>query len=169
MVQIREAKIEDSERLLKYLAKLLSEPDHCSPSLPGEFQRSLSEQRKILQTFQDEPNSIYLIAEDDSQIIGELNLKGYQRLALKHGTFLGMSVNREHRKQGIGKALLEYALNWAKATQLIERVELAVLASNESAIKLYHSNGFVEEGRRKRMVKIGDYYIDDILMVKILQ
>ena len=169
MVQIRQAQTKDAAKLRHYLLRLMSETDHNSPTLPGEFQRTVEEQEKILQAFSNEQNSCYFLAEIDSELVGELNLRGYQRAALQHGCFLGMSVTSQYRRKGIGQALLAQALAWAESLERIERVDLAVLATNIGAIKLYQENGFIEEGRRKHFVKLPSGYVDDILMVKFLK
>ncbi len=45
------------------------------------------------------------------------------------------------------------------------KVELQVRSSNERAIALYRSLGFVEEGRKTRRLKIGpNKYLDDLYM-----
>jgi len=56
-------------------------------------------------------------------------------------------------------------LGWARSDPRVEKVELQVRSSNEPAIGLYRSLGFVEEGRKTRRVKIGPgEYIDDVYM-----
>jgi ribosomal protein S18 acetylase RimI-like enzyme len=41
--------------------------------------------------------------------------------------------------------LLQALVEWAEANPLIEKLRLAVLANNETAIGLYRKLGFVEE------------------------
>ncbi|MBC7983312.1 MAG: GNAT family N-acetyltransferase [Candidatus Obscuribacterales bacterium] len=98
--------------------------------------------------------------------LGELSCKGQQRAMLQHSAVLGMSVRRENRRQGIGKALVAHALEWVAHNQIIKRIELFVFATNQPAIKLYEQFGFAVEGRRSKAVKIDSEYIDDILMAK---
>lgn len=166
MLIIREAEISDAAALQQYLHQLMTESGH-SPIYPGEFKRTVAEQEDILKAFKSEQNSICFVADLDGAIVGEINLKGYPRRALRHGAFLGMSVAIAHRRKGIGQELLEYALSWAVANA-IERVDLTVLVSNKSAISLYERNGFIREGERKDFVKLPDGYVDDLLMVKFL-
>lgn len=81
-----------------------------------------------------------------------------------------MSVLKEFRNKGVGRALIEVILTWAQTHPTIEKVGLAVLATNERAIYLYKSLGFVEEGRRIKEIKIGsNNYVDDILMYKFVK
>ena len=56
---------------------------------------------------------------------------------------------------------------WAEAHPVIEKLCLAVFATNEPAIGLYRKLGFVEEGRRPREVKLApNQYVDDICMYR---
>ncbi len=80
-----------------------------------------------------------------------------------------MSVGREHRGQGIGTALLETLLEWARESPIIEKVGLSVLSKNRRAIGLYEKLGFVAEGRRSREVKLAPgEYLDDISMCRFV-
>src|SRR5437763_25882 len=75
---------------------------------------------------------------------------------------LGMGVKAGFRRKGIGKGLLKAALNQAFG-QGLERVEIEVFRSNDSAVRLYEAHGFLREG-----VKVGarklDGMSDDILL-----
>jgi ribosomal protein S18 acetylase RimI-like enzyme len=58
-----------------------------------------------------------------------------------------MMVARDRRGQGIGTALMEAAIGWARE-QGLHKLSLDVFAHNEAALALYRKLGFVEEGRR---------------------
>jgi RimJ/RimL family protein N-acetyltransferase len=68
------------------------------------------------------------------------------------------------RRQGVGTALLEQAVTWARATG-VRKLELHVFPHNEPAIRLYERFGFVREGYRKDHFRRGaSGYVDAILM-----
>jgi ribosomal protein S18 acetylase RimI-like enzyme len=58
-----------------------------------------------------------------------------------------MAVAREWRGRGVGAALLEAAIEWARERGL-HKLSLGVFAHNAAAIALYRKFGFVEEGLR---------------------
>jgi RimJ/RimL family protein N-acetyltransferase len=60
---------------------------------------------------------------------------------------IGMAIAREWRGRGVGSALMEAAIDWAR-TQGLHKLSLGVFAHNAAAIALYRKFGFVEEGRR---------------------
>jgi putative acetyltransferase len=57
-----------------------------------------------------------------------------------------MMVARDWRGRGVGTALMEHAIAWARE-QGLHKLALDVFAHNEPAIALYRKLGFVEEGR----------------------
>jgi RimJ/RimL family protein N-acetyltransferase len=70
---------------------------------------------------------------------------------------------------GMGTLLLQALIDWAEAHPAIEKLSLAVLATNTAAIGLYRRFGFIEEGRRPREVKLGpDEYVNDVLMYRFV-
>ena len=68
-----------------------------------------------------------------------------------------------HRRRGVGRALLEQAVEWARDAG-IRKLELHVFPWNEPAIALYESFGFVREGFRRAHYRRGADYVDAILM-----
>jgi RimJ/RimL family protein N-acetyltransferase len=62
---------------------------------------------------------------------------------------LGMLVDREWRGRGVGSALIQATVDWARE-QGLHKLSLEVFAHNTAAIALYRKCGFVEEGRRVR-------------------
>lgn len=66
--------------------------------------------------------------------------------------------------------MLGSLVRWAEEDPIVEKLALAVFATNLPAFALYRKNGFVEEGRRIKEVKLADgRYVDDILMYKLVK
>jgi RimJ/RimL family protein N-acetyltransferase len=63
-----------------------------------------------------------------------------------------MCVARAWRGRGVGTALLEAAIDWARRAGL-HKLTLSVFPHNETAIALYRKFGFVEEGRRPKQIR----------------
>jgi RimJ/RimL family protein N-acetyltransferase len=76
---------------------------------------------------------------------------------------LGLMVAATHRRRGIGWALLERTVEWARANGIL-KLELHVFPHNEAAIALYDRFGFVREGYRSRHYRRGGEYVDAVLM-----
>ena len=59
--------------------------------------------------------------------------------------------------------MMERVLEWMRVRGFA-KAELAVFATNDRARRLYESLGFVEEGVRRRHVRIRGEFVDEILM-----
>lgn len=167
-ITIREAQPSDAEQLIAYVQRLSEEPDINIPLAPGEFNLTVEEERDFVADHSASDNSIFLVAEAGSQIVGALNCQGGKRQATRHAVTLGMSVRNGWRNQGIGSALMARAVEWAKNTETVTRIELIVYARNEAAIHLYKKFGFEVEGRRRRTIYQYGEYLDDLVMALLL-
>lgn len=86
----------------------------------------------------DSPFTLFFAAVDaDGKIVGYVAAAGIHH----DGEILNVAVDRAVRGQGIGGALVDFAVG-ALREQLIGRVFLEVRESNEAAIALYKSRGF---------------------------
>lgn len=88
------------------------------------------------------------------QIVGHIDLRAHSEQYASHRCLLGLGVDRRHRKQGIGLALLEAAHFWALEVAKLEWIDLQVLSSNQAAIDLYSRVGFTKVGEWPDMFKI---------------
>ena len=92
----------------------------------------------------------FLLAERGGAVVG-FALVGYAGwtpefscvLPHRYARLEDLVVGKAYRGRGIGGELLAAAKRWARNRRL-EYVELNVLAQNESAVKLYESQDFVE-------------------------
>lgn len=135
----------------------------------GELE--LTEEREIdwIRQKLTAPRELLLVAEHEGSIIGNLEFTGGNRRRLAHNGEFGMAVLDEWRSLGVGTALLESLIFWAKTHPVIEKINLQVIATNQRAIQLYAKFGFKTEGRREREIKYGDgTYADCVLMSLLL-
>jgi RimJ/RimL family protein N-acetyltransferase len=163
-VIIREGRPEDAEHIIAYLQELAEELGIDVPLAPGEFNTTVEEEVKFIEKHRDAENSILLVVEDGGRIIGVLNCKGGTRKANRHATTLGISLLKDWRNQGIGHELMTRAIEWAKGTGIVTRIELSVFARNARAIHLYEKLGFVREGYCHRVFYQNGEYIDTLIM-----
>jgi RimJ/RimL family protein N-acetyltransferase len=134
-------------------------------ALPDEVPTPDELRRKIAR-HNTAPRDLNIIATlADGSIIGDLLATGGERRRVNHKVRFGLSVAKPYRDRGVGRALINALLAWARAHPTIEKVDLGVFASNARARHLYTSLGFREEGRRVREIRVdADRYEDDIAM-----
>ena len=164
-MNIRRASPVDAAALVAHIKGIVSEPVRTAPLDPDEVM-TVEQERALIEQFASSERAIMLVAEDGGEIVGDLTLRAISpRRALQHVASLGMSVRASHRRRGIGRALLEAGIEWARGIA-ITRLELYVFADNAPAIALYEALGFQHEGRRKNFVRFGDHYVDDLVMAR---
>lgn len=88
--------------------------------------------------------TIFLVAEENERILGYIGMYS----AFEEGEITNVAVDASARCRGIGGMLISEAKNKARQRGL-SRIVLEVRVSNESAIRLYEKNGFVNRGLRK--------------------
>lgn len=116
--------------------------------------------RKNWSTWIKDPGDLFLVAHDGDRIVGLLIVHPH----VEFGPTLGMLVDEAYRARGIGRALIERALAWARERGL-RALHLLVFPHNEAALALYRAVGFVEIERFKRDVPRDDgAHWDSILM-----
>lgn len=111
-----------------------------------------------------ETNGVHLVALDAADnVVGWCDVHRHPNEGFRHGGTLGIGVLASARVRGLGRRLMEAALDEARR-QGFERIDLEVFASNPRAIALYASLGFVREGLKRRVRKIDGRYDDDVVM-----
>ena len=115
------------------------------------------------------PSSIdgMLVAEDGGEIVGYVAVGRATRLeSNRHvADIRGLAVAPDHQGRGLGRALVEAALDAARERGA-RKVTLRVLGPNTAARALYESCGFVVEGVRRHEFLLDGRYVDDVLMAR---
>lgn len=73
----------------------------------------------------------------------------------------------ESRGKGYAKDALEIALQYAFEQFQLEQVFCNVLSNNDSSLALFKNSGFEEVGVKKRWIREGDQWHDEILLQKL--
>jgi putative acetyltransferase len=161
-LSIRSARPED--------AALLAEAERAIARVPGRLASQPDEidddaLRRMIVSLNDQGRGHFLVAERAGAIVGHAFLEPLPLAATAHVVRLAIAVHEGERRRGVGRALMNELLRWARSTSRVEKVELQVRSTNEPAIALYRSLGFVEEGRKTKRLKLApNEYVDDIYM-----
>ena len=159
---IRPARREDAGAIAAGEWQAASVPGRLN-ALPGEIPEQAYADK--IEGLAQTPHGLYLVAEQDGVISGHLLLDPFPLASNSHICTLTVVVYPHWQARGIGRKLLNQAVEWARTAPKVEKIELMVRATNERAIRLYRSLGFEEEGRiRRRVRESNGVYHDDIAM-----
>lgn len=86
----------------------------------------------------------FFVAEEAGSLLGYVGIS----TAAGEGYITNIAVFPEHRRRGIGEALMNRVLEFG-AEKSLEFVSLEVRPSNTAAVSLYRKLGFETEGRRR--------------------
>jgi RimJ/RimL family protein N-acetyltransferase len=124
---------------------------------------------QILNSIKGERQVIF-VAKNKHGLIGHLG--GFWRRGknarLGHCMNVGLGIAKDFWGNGIGTAMMEAFEAWAQERKIV-RLELEVMVHNERAVALYKKRGFVVEGTKRKSIQVGDTYVDEYLMAKILE
>ena len=164
---VRPADPADAEALTRLAEAVSAEPEAWLISSNGEW-RSVGDERRYLKAVRRYPHAAVYVAErSDGAIVGRLSLARDTHPASTHVADLGLMVAKDARRMGVGWALMDAAVEWARGNG-VRKIELHVFPWNEPAIHLYERFGFEREGLRKGHYHRAGEDVDAILMAYAL-
>ena len=128
-------------------------------SIPGATKR-FSQDEYDYTTYPDDPEKTAFLIYIDNQVTGEIILKkNWNRFALVEW----IGIDRNHRRLGIGRALMERAIRWARDKNL-PGVMLETQDHNVGACRFYESCGFVLRGFDTHLYQASEEYREEIAL-----
>lgn len=160
---VRDARVEDAPALINLLNRVGQEEIYIA----DEKAQIPVEQEAAIIRHRNPEVQLILVAEQEGAIAGSLEMVRGVLKKNAHTAIFGMALHPEFRGRGIGRGLLGSAEQWARGVG-VQKVSLAVFASNHAAIRLYAGLGYEEEGRRYRQYRILGEWVDEIWMARWL-
>ena len=132
---------EDSPALVALRDEVAAEGDLIAGT-PGE--RTVLEESLALANL-IAAGGLALTLEVDDQVVGNLMVERRRGRYESHRGDVSMAIRKGSRGMGHGRALLDTAVEWARAVG-IAKLTLGVFPANAPAVALYRAAGFAEEG-----------------------
>lgn len=159
-IMIKEARTEDAVKLIEYTKIVGAQTDNLSFGKEGAG--DTPEVEEFIRRINSDPKSVMYFAWKNDDIVGCANISGMKR-RMSHRANFAISVAKSEWGRGIGSALLEKCISFAKDNE-IEIINLDTRSDNFRAISLYKKFGFIKIGRMPAFSKINGEYIDADLM-----
>lgn len=164
--KIRKICREDIDKLFQMQSKLDSESEFM---LFEEGERTFNQnKRNYYINNYIEGEDLVLIVEYKEQIIGFLSASRGNVKRNHHVVYIVIGILEKYHGIGIGKELFKELDKWSISNNVV-RQELTVMVHNERAIKLYEKMNFSIEGKKRDSLKIGEKYIDEYFMAKVIK
>lgn len=152
-IRVRPAEDGDRHTLALLFAAVAEERDGIAAEPPIDVEKRAA-------SFQLDGTFVALAADE---IVGELHVEPTWRGLGE----IGMMVDADWRGRGVGTALVDAAVEWARAEGM-HKLTLSVFPHNEAAIALYRKFGFVEEGLRRRHIRRANGDLWDLIEMGLL-
>ena len=153
MVEIRKATSADAEKILEYCKLIGGESDNLTFGAEG-VSFTVEAEREYLDSIFESEKQLYLVADDDGEIVGSAGFSGYSKPRLAHRGEINISVKKSMWGKHIGTRFMEELIRFAKETAKAEVISLEVRSDNERAITLYKKFGFETIGKFDGFMKI---------------
>lgn len=174
--RIKPLKEADFDSFFKYLNQQLSQNGKDGSPLFQPLSRSISGFPKEKETSfidgltfligQPKWRRAWIMTESSGEIIGHMDLRALLEPYTEHRTLLGMGMLKKYQRKGYGELLVNYAINWVKADDVLEQIDLSVLSNNIPAIRLYEKVGFNKVCEISDMFRIDGNSESHIMMTK---
>ncbi|MCR4904952.1 MAG: GNAT family N-acetyltransferase [Clostridiales bacterium] len=167
-IVIRNAAPEDADALIRYLKVISAETPYLVRE-PEEITITAEAERAFLEGIVESERDLMLAAFADGRHIGNCSIMSVgPQLRYRHRCSVGIALYREFWGRGIGRKMMETALDAARQAGY-EQAELEAVAGNTAAVSLYESLGFVTCGTLPCNMKYKDgRYADTVWMMKRL-
>lgn len=159
---VRQGRPSDAEHYVSYVETVAGESDFLTFG-PGEYGPAEG-QRRSIEELTDPANGLFLLAEQDGRIVGNLTFRLGKRSRTAHVGEFGITVRREWWGQGVGGLLIGELIKWCRQGGRVRKINLRTRADNRRGLELYRRLGFAEEGLLCRDLYHDGVFYDSVMM-----
>lgn len=167
MIRLRPPEPKDSLALMDFFNGLIEEDIQINYNRKVGYEEEAGWLRKKLEEVARSEALLLVAEQEDGKIVGAVDVRR-GRFKEAHTGELGVSVDRDYRKRGLGTRMMRVALKEAKRLG-IKLVWLQVFSTNIGAIRLYRRLGFRKEAYLKKRLLHRGKYVDKLIMSRSLR
>lgn len=160
---LREPIESDAKDMIDYLNTVGGESDNLLFG-KGEFHLTVEQEMEYIKKVRKDSNMRMILGLINNSIVSIAEIRSLSRKRISHNSELAISVKKDYWRNGIGSAVMEELIRFAKEHKNIKNISLGVKASNQNAIRLYEKFGFEKVGIHKDYFYINGNYDDEWIM-----
>jgi RimJ/RimL family protein N-acetyltransferase len=160
---LRKPEIEDAKSMIEYLNVVGGESENLLFG-KDEFRLTIEQEMEHIKSISNSTCTLMILGIINNNIVSIAQISSPNRKRIAHNGEVSISVKKDYWKMGIGSAVMEELIRFAKENNIIKNINLGVKASNTNGIKLYEKFGFKKVGVHKDFFNVNDNFDDEILM-----
>lgn len=130
----------------------------------GKFYLDADGAEALIERYSSHDNEAFFVATESDRIIGICLLESSTFPRLQHQAELRISVLKEAWGSGVSRKLMDMAIEFFNTNALLTRLSLQVSTQHARGIEVYRKYGFLEEGVKRRGMRVENEYHDLVLM-----
>ncbi len=166
LATLRRAVKEDAAKMIEYMNTIETESSFLTFE-PGELNLTVKKQEAVIQNNLME-GKLFIIALVGNKIVGNLSFASGHKIRSRHAGEFGITVMKAYWNNGVASEMIAYMIEWAKASNVIKKINLKVRTDNPRAINLYTKFNFKCEGVITRNFYIDGVFYDSLEMGLLL-
>ena len=166
-ITIRPSEPDDAEGIIKALKSAAPERSYV---LMEQFGKDIEAEREYISKLSRNNNLLLVGVAGENHIIGILEAiqsNGGQRPETAHVLNIGLHLIEEFRGLGIGSRMLQYTEEWANEHKF-RNLEASVFTTNKRSLNLFRKAGFLNERTKVKRIRVGNEFVDEVLIGKSL-
>jgi RimJ/RimL family protein N-acetyltransferase len=133
----------------------------------GNFYLDEASAEEVIERFSNRANEAFFVAARDDRLIGICLLESSTFPRLEHQAELRIAVLKEAWGTGVARCLMDMAIDFFMSSDLLTRLSLQVSTRHRRGIEVYRRYQFVEEGIKRRGMRVQGEYHDLLMMARI--
>ncbi|KLV04839.1 histone acetyltransferase [Photobacterium aquae] len=162
-ITVRQVALEDAKGITSVLNPIITEGKYTI--LDTTY--TPEEEKEFIANFPD--RGVFSVAIEDGNVLGFQNVEPFADYtkAFDHVGVIATYVDSAARRKGVSKMLFAHTFRIAKEKGY-RKLFAYVLGDNDRALAAYTKQGFEIVGIAKQHAKMGDRYVDETLIEKLL-
>lgn len=158
----------DAQEILDLMKIIGGESDNLTFDGRGFYNTTVENEARLLDEKASSDREAFFVVRKDARIAGMCHYTACSKERMAHRGTIGICLRKSACGQGLGTALMERLLDFARNTAKSEIVSLEVRCDNSSAIHLYEKFGFEKVGTFRGFFKVNGKLVDFYIMEKFL-